>query len=464
MIIEVHQSLSVCLSLLQLVSAWSPTDSYAPGEVDCPAYLEDKKYDSDDHKGFTRAANGISEAEQNWMASRDEITLENLKWYLQVSNMTDFNTDDYLKNITDNNATHIPRIGLVFSGGGYRAMLNAAGEISGLDNRTRGCTEHGLPILQAASYISGLSGGSWFLSTLLFNNWTSVQDIVDQNGKDDAIWDLEHSIISPGGIDLIKSISVWNDIGDDLDDKKDAGFQISLTDPWGRALSHQFFPTLSDYGASMTFTSLRDFPAFSNHEMPFPIVVAQGRAPGTVVLNLNSTLFEINAYELGSWDPSLYAFADLKYIGTNVTNGFPNNDGKCIAGLDNTGFIFGTSSTLFNEGLLELNTTSLPSVVQDLISDFLENVSKEDNDIAEYYPNPFYKTEWADVDSIVEDTSLYLVDGGEDLENIPLVPLIQSEREVDFIMAYDNSMDTLQGWPNGVSIQSQLSSVVILPI
>ncbi|GME82396.1 unnamed protein product [Ambrosiozyma monospora] len=173
MIIKLHQSLSICLSLLELASAWSPTDSYAPGEIDCPAYLDDKEYDSDDHKGFTRAANAISEAEKNWMASRDEITLENLKWYLQVSNMTDFNTEDYLKNITDNNATHIPRIGLAFSGGGYRAMLNAAGQISGLDNRTRGCAEHGLPILQAASYISGLSGGSWFLSTLLFNNWTS---------------------------------------------------------------------------------------------------------------------------------------------------------------------------------------------------------------------------------------------------------------------------------------------------
>ncbi|GME82421.1 unnamed protein product [Ambrosiozyma monospora] len=124
----------------------------------------------------------------------------------------------------------------------------------------------------------------------------------------------------------------------------------------------------------------------------------------------------------------------------------------CIAGFDNTGYIFGTSSTLFNQGLLQLNTTSLPSVVQDLISHFLENVSEDDNDIAEYYPNPFYKTEWAEVDSIVEDTSLYLVDGGEDLENIPLVPLIQPEREIDFIMAYDNSMDTLQGWPDAVSI------------
>ncbi|GMF07651.1 unnamed protein product [Ambrosiozyma monospora] len=186
--------------------------------------------------------------------------------------------------------------------------------------------------------------------------------------------------------------------------------------------------------------------------MPFPIVVADGRAPGTTILNSNSTVFEFNAYEMGSWDPSLYAFTDLKYIGTNVTNGFPNEDGKCIAGLDNTGYVFGTSSTLFNQVLLQLNTTDLPSVITDLLEDFLEDLSDDKNDIAEYYPNPFYKSEWAETKTIVDDTSLYLVDGGEDLQNIPLQPLIQPEREVDVIFAYDNSYDSDEVWPNGTSL------------
>ncbi|GME95905.1 unnamed protein product [Ambrosiozyma monospora] len=204
--VNLHTQISTLLLLLPstLVNAWSPTDSYAPGEVDCPSYLDDSQYDSDTFKGLTRAANSISDAEKDWISNRDEVTIENLKWFLSVSNMTDFDTTAYLQNVTDNNATYIPRIGISFSGGGYRAMLTAAGELSGLDNRTEGCSEHGLPILQAASYISGLSGGSWFLSTLVFNNWTSVQDIVDQNGQDDAIWDLEHSILTPGEKPVLK--------------------------------------------------------------------------------------------------------------------------------------------------------------------------------------------------------------------------------------------------------------------
>ncbi|GME86742.1 unnamed protein product [Ambrosiozyma monospora] len=186
--------------------------------------------------------------------------------------------------------------------------------------------------------------------------------------------------------------------------------------------------------------------------MPFPIVVADGRVPGTLIISGNSTIFEFNAYEMGSWDPSLYSFADLKYIGTNLTNGYPTEDGNCIAGFDNTGYVFGTSSTLFNQFLLQLNTTDLPSVIQDLAHHFLEDVDQDDNDIAEYYPNPFYKTEWASTHGIVEDESLYLCDGGEDKQNIPLAPMLRPEREIDVVFAYDNSYDTNETWPDGASL------------
>ncbi|ODV83703.1 hypothetical protein CANARDRAFT_9267 [[Candida] arabinofermentans NRRL YB-2248] len=449
-------SKTILAILLPVIAAWSPTDSYAPGDVKCPSYISDSDYDTDEIKGFIRAATTISDDEAAWIESRDSITHENLKWFLNLANMTDFDTDEYLANLTSINADNssvlaTPRIGLAFSGGGYRAMLTAAGEISGLDNRTEGCYEHGLPILDSVSYIAGLSGGSWFLSTLAFNNWTSVQTIVDQTGQDDAIWDLTESMFNPGGFNIFSTLGYWDDIADDLKAKKDAGFELSLTDPWGRCLSHQFFPNLTDYGASMTFSSIREFDAFKNHQMPFPIIVADGRVPGTYVISANSTIFEINPYEMGSWDPSLYAFTDLEYIGTNVTNGFPTDD-VCVSGLDNTGYMFGTSSTLFNQFILQLNTTGLSGVLYSLVEDFLEDVSSDEDDIAEWYPNPFYRSEWAEVTTITENESLFLVDGGEDYQNIPLAPLIQPERQVDVVFAFDNSYDTDETWPNGTSL------------
>ncbi|KAG7844883.1 hypothetical protein KL941_003623 [Ogataea angusta] len=441
------------LLLLSLAEAWSPTNSYAPGEVDCPSYLNESDYNTDDRRGFIRAANSLSEEEQNWLTGRENITNDNLRWFLNLANMTDFDTDDFMDELAEKSQTNdtilaTPRIGLAFSGGGYRAMLGAAGQISGLDNRTDGCYEHGVPILSAVTYIAGLSGGSWFLSTLAFNNWTSVQDILDQTGQDNATWDLTDSILSDGG--LFHTLGYWDSISDDVQAKEDAGFDITLTDPWGRALSHQFFPTLEDYGASMTFSSLRDFPVFKNYEMPFPILVADGRSPGTEIISLNSTVFEITPFEIGSWDPSLYTFADLKYIGTNVTNGKPVD--SCIAGFDNTGYIFGTSSSLFNEVLLELNSSSTSSFLTSLFEDFLDHIGFDENDIATYRPNPFYNSEWAALDSIVSSETLDLVDGGEDYQNIPLNPLLQPERQVDAIFAFDNSYDTDTHWPNGTSL------------
>ncbi|QPG73385.1 hypothetical protein FOA43_000695 [Brettanomyces nanus] len=444
------------LGLIPAAHCWSPTDSYAPGIVDCPSYLSNKSYNTDDHIGFVRAASGLSQSESQWISSRDELTNKNLREFLDLADMEDFNSDDFMDDLStaaQSNSTvrATPRIALSFSGGGYRAMLCAAGQISGLDSRTNGSSEYGVPILSSASYIAGLSGGSWFVSTLAYNNWTSVQDIIDQIDDSDAIWNLKHNIINPGGINILKTGSYWKTIGDDLDAKKDAGFNISLTDPWGRGLSYQFFTGLEDRGAAMTFSSLRNFPVFKNHSMPFPLVIADGRRPDSYVIDMNSTVFEFNPFEMGSWDPSLYSFADLYYVGTDIKKGKPVND-TCYAGLDNTGFVFGTSSTLFNQFILQLNTTGISGAVYSLINDFLENISDEQDDIAEWRPNPFLKSPWGSSDSLKNNGSLYLVDGGEDLQNIPLYPLIQPERNIDVVFAYDNSYDTDQLWPNGTSM------------
>lgn len=440
---------SAIVLLSSLVSAWSPTDSYAPGKVDCPSYLDDD--DTDTQVGFIRQAAGINKDESDWMKSRDNVTIENLKVFLKDSGLSDLNTDEYLDNIINNSSARIPRIALSFSGGGYRAMLCAAGEISGLDNRTVGAAEHGLPILDSSSYITGLSGGSWFVSSLIYNNWTSVQEIIDQNGQDDAIWDLEHNILAPGGLNIIKDANYWDDIDDQVDDKRDAGFNVSLTDPWGRGLSYQFFPGLKDFGAGMTFTSLRDWEIFKNYSIPFPIVVSDGRTPGKQIINLNSTVFEFTPYELGSWDTYVDSFVDLKYTGTHIDKGKPVNN-TCWSGLDNTGFVFGTSSTLFNQFLLRLNSTDLSGLAYSAADALLTDLSQDENDIAPWYPNPFYNSPFGSSHTIKNSNSLYLVDGGEDNQNVPLYPLLEEERGVDVIFAFDNSADTDQSWPNGSSL------------
>lgn len=111
----------------------------------------------------------------------------------------------------------------------------------------------------------------------------------------------------------------------------------------------------------------------------------------------------------------------------------------------------GTSSSLFNQFLLNVNNTGIPELARRFVTSFLEDISQANNDIAEYSPNPFYRYN-TETSRVAQAESLTLVDGGEDLQNIPLHPLIQPDREVDVIFAIDSSADTETIWPNGTSL------------
>lgn len=410
--------------------AWSPSGGYAPAEVPCP------------NATLVRKADSLSKGETEWLESKREVANQHLEAFLNQAGLTDFNVSEFMANTTKNIT-----IGVAFSGGGYRAMLSGAGQLSALDNRTTNASEAGLGgILQAATYLTGLSGGNWLVGSVVLNNWTSIQDIVDKR----EIWDIERSIVDYGGWNPVKAYDYYSDLYDDVLAKQDAGFEVSITDTWGRALSHQFFPESVSYGDLILWSQIQTLDAFTSHEMPFPIVVADGRTPGTMVISGNSTIFEFTPFELGSWDPSLYLFTDIRYIGSDLTNGATN--GTCVGGYDNAGFVMGTSSTLFNQFVLQINTTSISLILKSLITKILDEVSKDEDDIAIYSPNPFYHAETAAISSIVKNDTLFLVDGGEDNQNIPIYPLLQPEREVDVIFAYDNSADTNQNWPNGSSL------------
>lgn len=431
---------------------------YAPRIVPCGF---------DAGKSLIREANSISSHESKWLQKRREVTVPAAYDFLKRS-LSSFKDKEQTKLILETlfgtsakdvnmlSKAQTPNIGVAISGGGYRSMLTGAGVLAAMDSRTRNSTTHGLGgLLQSTSYIAGISGGNWLVGSLAWNNWTSVQSILDNMYMEDSIWDLDDSIISPGGLNIIKTAQRWSHISDAIDAKRNAGFETSLTDVWGRALSYHFFPKLKRGGIDYTWSSLREATVFQNGEMPFPISVADGRYPGTRVINLNATLIEFNPFEMGSWDPSLNAFTDVKYIGTNVSDGIPDDMENCVVNYDNTAFVMSTSATLFNQFLLRINSTKMPRFIRSLGTHILKGISSEFNDVAVYHPNPFKHTKFVQTNfttSITESDFLFLVDGGEDDENIPFVPLIQKDRELDIIFAVDSSADMKIQWPDGSSI------------
>lgn len=117
----------------------------------------------------------------------------------------------------------------------------------------------------------------------------------------------------------------------------------------------------------------------------------------------------------------------------------------------------GTSSSLFNTGLMQLDSFGLTGILRKFVESTLEFLSATESDIADYSPNPFFGVNSA-INPSAETRDLTLVDGGLDMQNIPLHPLIQPTRHVDVIFAMDNSADTvrlngsLSNWPNGTAI------------
>lgn len=78
---------------------------------------------------------------------------------------------------------------------------------------------------------------------------------------------------------------------------------------------------------------------------------------------------------------------------------------------------------------------------------------EDQNDIAQWQPNPFLNYN-PSTNPTANSQQLHLVDGGEDLQNIPLNPLIQPQRAVDVIFAIDSSADTETAWPNATALRA----------
>ncbi|KAF7180787.1 hypothetical protein CNMCM7691_010078 [Aspergillus felis] len=419
-------------------------DGYTPANVSCPA-----------KRPSIRGAGSLSPNETAWLQIRRKNTVQPMKDLLGRLNLTSFDAASYIDRVSSN-ASNLPNIAIAVSGGGYRALTNGAGAIKAFDNRTKGSTESGQlgGLLQSATYVSGLSGGGWLVGSVYLNNFTTISDL-QSGGSTGDLWQFSTSILEgpkAKHLQFLSTADYWKHLLEAVDGKRNAGFNTSLTDYWGRALSYQFINDPDGMGGpNFTWSSIALTDNFQRGEMPLPILVADGRNPGELLIGSNSTVYEFNPWEFGSFDPSIFGFTPLEYLGSRFDNGQLPSGESCVRGFDNAGFVMGTSSSLFNQFILRLNGTDLPDVVKNAFSRILTALGQDGDDIAVYAPNPFYGYRNSTA-SYSKSRELDVVDGGEDHQNIPLHPLIQPTRHVDVIFAVDSSADTKYSWPNGSSL------------
>jgi lysophospholipase len=191
--------------------------------VSCPA-----------NRPAIRSASSLSSNETAWLQTRRNNTIQAMKDFFGHVTVGTFDAVSYIERVSSNAST-LPNIAIAVSGGGYRALMNGAGAIKAFDSRTENATASGRlgGLLQSATYLSGLSGGSWLLGSIYVNNLTTIDALQTQaNG---SVWEFGNSIFegpAEGGLQILNSADYYEDIRDMVKEKSDAGYNTTITDYW----------------------------------------------------------------------------------------------------------------------------------------------------------------------------------------------------------------------------------------
>ncbi|KAL2083395.1 hypothetical protein ACEWY4_021168 [Coilia grayii] len=145
----------------------------------------------------------------------------------------------------------VPLVGVVCSGGGTRAMTGTFGSLKGLQT---------LGILDAVSYITGVSGSTWAMSTV-------YQD-PDWSKKDISLFTEPIKNEMHSRYQRVFSTTQLRYYRHEMGQKEKNGFPVSFVDMWGLAIEHLI------YGKKWESTLSDQKTALSEGKNPLPIYTA----------------------------------------------------------------------------------------------------------------------------------------------------------------------------------------------
>jgi lysophospholipase len=120
--------------------------SYAPITVNCPSDVQ-----------WVRPANGVGDAEAEWVSNRKIVVLDALEDYLNRLCLEDFDVSEFLSRMKESNYEHVPTLGMAISGGGYRSGYTGTGVMRALDSRLPAANEEKTGgLLQSLTYLTGV--------------------------------------------------------------------------------------------------------------------------------------------------------------------------------------------------------------------------------------------------------------------------------------------------------------------
>ncbi|KAI9624695.1 hypothetical protein H4Q26_016761 [Puccinia striiformis f. sp. tritici PST-130] len=363
-----------------------------------------------------------------------------------------------------------PRTGFAVSGGGLRATLYSLGVLSAFEGKNQLSIEAGTGgLLNAADYISGLSGGAWTVVGLTYSAY-DLATITNPGALAHLL--PQFDLFSPGKLNKAPGSTAdetnkkyVTEALTKMSAKHQAGFRVTIADMWGFSsdTTHLERPqqqvfTITPYHTVMK----RQFQAseismfhrpfirsnFQQNLQPYPIITALGSSTSagytaqkqpSAFSPITSNQYEFTPFETGSWDSNLASFIPTEILGSRLKAGVPIDRTKCANRFDQTHFLAGISSDIFPM----MNTSQeyffkksdVHSLVQAISDTFGATQPGISIDTASV-PNPFFqsgKPNYPDNNSL----DLRLLDGGLDGAVTPYYPLLVPARQLDVIVGVD---------------------------
>jgi lysophospholipase len=256
--------LAVSLTARPFVFAQTAAQAYTPSIDKCPPNFRLIREPS----SLPTSPQTLSAGESHYVQSRKSQVLPNAwRSYFQTVQGTGLFFPPYVGSILNGEAhEQSPTLGIAVSGGAYRAAIFGAGVMTALDGRNATSRVVGTGgLLQAATYVSGLSGGTWLISSLAQADFPTFPDLIF--GSDTVSgWNAAFDILQPG-VDAQSNAAFALNLVLEGKGKADAGFPVSFDDIWTRGLSRHFvqgtdagnfFDASVLHGAGITFSGISD--------------------------------------------------------------------------------------------------------------------------------------------------------------------------------------------------------------
>ena len=221
--------------------------SYAPSLQPCPhgiSLVREVGHDTHQQK--------LSSGEAQYVSARQSHVLPQAwaEYLTNVQSATHTALPSYVNEILLGRYGQeaLPTLGIASSGGGHRAAIFGAGVLNTLDGRNRTAAHAGTGgLLQSATYLAGLSGGAWLISSLAQAEFPTIPELVfgatsapAQEGSDGfGGWLTEIDLLQPSA-NANATAAFVGDLLEDIALKWAKGFPVTVNDVWGRTLARHF--------------------------------------------------------------------------------------------------------------------------------------------------------------------------------------------------------------------------------